>query len=74
MTHADTTPTEQETPGRVPDKHQEDLVRRVGDAGQRVAGEDGQRHPFRQQRLVQLSALQLATDQQTLTEISKAHA
>ena len=45
---------------------EEDLVRGVGDRGQRVAGEDRQRDPLGQQRLAQLVAAHRTADEQPL--------
>ena len=54
-------------------QHDEDLVGRVGHRGQGVAGEDGQRDPLGQQRLPQLAAAQLATQEDALGDIADTH-
>jgi len=54
-------------------EHQEDLVRRVGDRGERVAGEDGQGDLLRQEGLPLLAAPQLAADDQPFRDIGHLH-
>ena len=54
-------------------EHDEDLVGRVGDRGERVAREDRERDALGQQRLPELAAAQLATQEDPLRDISEAH-
>jgi len=54
-------------------QHDEDLVGRVGDRGERVAGEDRQRDPLGQQRLTELGAAQLSSQQDPLRDVADTH-
>ena len=54
-------------------EHDEDLVRRVRHRRQRVAGEDRESDPLRQQGLPQLAAAELAAQQDPLGNVADTH-
>jgi hypothetical protein len=54
-------------------EHDEHLVGRIGDRRQRVTGEDGQGNALREQRLPELRAPELATEDDALRNATDSH-
>ena len=54
-------------------QHDEDLVGRVGDRREGVAGEDGQRDPLRQQGFAKLGTAELLAEEDPLGDVADTH-